>query len=58
MDKEAERGKKKIKELDCTETELNFCAEPGWRKKGCPSHRSADMVKGVPICYGNMADRK
>lgn len=53
MDKKAERGKK-IKELDCTEAELNFCAEPGWRNKG-PSHRSADMVKGVPICYGSMA---
>lgn len=57
MDKEAERGKK-IKDLEYTEAELNFCAEPGWSNKGCPSRGSADMVKGVPICYGNMAGRK
>lgn len=57
MDKGAER-KKINKKPDCTEAELNFCAEPGWRNKECPSHRSADMVKGVPICYGDMAGRK
>lgn len=36
MDREVER--------DCTKTELNFCAVPGWRNNGCLSHRSVGVL--------------